>query len=251
MTETLMQKVERVNALLEAGEPGNISVDDFMGYTGYKPQSIIDAMNAVLWGQWGFEELSSEIVNTDKGQLAVSNCRVWLAGIEFRPTSWGQSNVTRGAVGDARKGAQTDALKKGLSYFGIGNRAYHGLLENPKENKNAATKKPIQQPTKPATPRAPGQPTQPSTKPPSINETQNSEPNKKNPAQFTKLDEIPSTNVLRAQASAAGVSWKALVKRVTGNPETPDDAISPEYAKQIAGLIKAVKAKNGGEAVKQ
>ena len=31
-------------------------------------------------------------------------------------------------VGDAFKSAQTDAMKKALSHFSIGNRAYHGLL---------------------------------------------------------------------------------------------------------------------------
>ena len=31
--------------------------------------------------------------------------------------------------GDCKKSAQTDALKKALSYFSIGNKAYHGLLK--------------------------------------------------------------------------------------------------------------------------
>src|SRR6185312_17383890 len=44
------------------------------------------------------------------------------------PVGWGQNRVTRGDIGDARKGAQTDAIKKALSYFSIGNRAYQGLL---------------------------------------------------------------------------------------------------------------------------
>lgn len=129
----LMSKVDAVNALLAQGEPGNISVDSYMGYMGYKPQAIIDAMNEVFGiGSWGFEELSSDVENGEKGALAVARVRAWLAGIDFKPSAWGQSNVTRGAVGDARKGAATDALKKALSYFSIGNRAYHGLLDQHK-----------------------------------------------------------------------------------------------------------------------
>src|SRR5260221_8077900 len=77
MTQTaidIASQVKEVNRLLEAGEPGNISTDEHSGYTGYKPQHIIDAMNDVFGvGVWGFEEVSSEIVPTgDKGaSLAV------------------------------------------------------------------------------------------------------------------------------------------------------------------------------------
>lgn len=121
--------VQKVNDLLLKGEPGNISVDEHSGYTGYKPQAIIDAMNEVLWSAWGFEEVESSIEPGDKGGLAVAQVRVWLKDVEFRPVGWGQNRVTRGDIGDARKGAQTDAIKKALSYFSIGNRAYHGLLD--------------------------------------------------------------------------------------------------------------------------
>ena len=124
-------QITAVNKLLEAGEPGNITKPDTNGYMGYDPQAIIDAINEVFGiGNWGFSELSSETVDNDKGTLAVAQMSVWIAGIDFKPFSWGQSRVTRGDTGDARKGAQTDALKKALSYFSIGNRAYHGLLKD-------------------------------------------------------------------------------------------------------------------------
>ncbi len=141
-------QVEQVNARLFAGEPGNISVDEHSGYTGYKPQAVVDAMNDVLFGAWGFEEVSSEIEPGDKGSLAVAQVRVWLKDVEFRPVAWGQNRVTRGDIGDARKGAQTDAIKKALSYFSIGNRAYHGLLEAKKPQQ--VTRTPAQsQPSNP------------------------------------------------------------------------------------------------------
>ena len=81
----------------------------------------------------GFEEVSSEIVShqTEKGtsSLAIAQVKVWIKTIEFMPVGYGQSRVTKGDIGDAKKGAQTDAIKKALSYFSIGNRAYHGLLK--------------------------------------------------------------------------------------------------------------------------
>jgi hypothetical protein len=126
-------QVQAVNQLLLDGEPGNISVDEHSDYTGYKPQHIIDAMNKGFGiGNWGFEEVLSEIVPGEKGGLVLAQVKVWLKSVEFQPTAWGQNRVTRGDVGDARKGTQTDALKKALSYFSIGNRAYHGLLAKPK-----------------------------------------------------------------------------------------------------------------------
>ena len=132
--KTIEEKIKAVNQLLHDGEPKNISIDNYSGFTGYKPQFIVDAMNAVFKiGQWGFEEVASEIVThqTEKGNssLAIAQVKVWIKTIEFMPVGYGQSRVTKGDVGDAKKGAQTDAIKKALSYFSIGNRAYHGLLK--------------------------------------------------------------------------------------------------------------------------
>ena len=135
--ETVDEKVKAVNQILKDGEPHNVSVDSYSNYSGYKPQYIFDAMNAVFGiGGWGFEELASDILEqkTDKGEtsLAVCQVKVWLKDIQAFPVGWGQGRVTRSDVGDARKSAQTDAIKKALSYFSIGNRAYHGLLQRNK-----------------------------------------------------------------------------------------------------------------------
>ena len=60
---TTEEKIKAVNHLLREGEPNNISVDNYSGFTGYKPQYIVDAMNAVFKiGNWGFEEIGSELV---------------------------------------------------------------------------------------------------------------------------------------------------------------------------------------------
>ena len=132
--KTIEEKIKAVNKLLQEGEPKNISVDNYSGFTGYKPQYLVDAMNIVFKiGSWGFEEVGSEIATnqTEKGNssLAIAHVKVWLKGIDFQPLGYGQSRVTRGDLGDSKKGAQTDAIKKAMSYFSIGNRAYHGLLK--------------------------------------------------------------------------------------------------------------------------
>lgn len=130
--------VEQVNGILREGEPENISEDTYSGMTGYKPQHVVEAMNTVFGlGGWGFEELSNELTVDEKNLpiLAVAQVKVWITGVETNPTAWGQSRVTRGDLGDAHKGAQTDAIKKGLSYFGIGSRAYLGLLQGGKSKK--------------------------------------------------------------------------------------------------------------------
>lgn len=129
---TAQEKVKAVNKILKAGEPDNISKDNYSGYTGYSPQYIIDAMNAVMFGEWGFIEVENELVDKNdegKPQLCIAQVQVWMAGVDFKPTAYGQARITRGDFGDARKSAQTDAIKKALSYFSVGNRAYHGKLE--------------------------------------------------------------------------------------------------------------------------
>lgn len=130
----IREKVRQVNQLLLEGEPNNTTTDH-KGYSGYSPQSITDAMNKVFaFGEWGFEELENEIHNaTDKSVHCVAKVQVWLAvegqKLPFQPTAWGEGTQPAHAVGDARKSACTDALKKALSYFSVGSRAYHGLLK--------------------------------------------------------------------------------------------------------------------------
>jgi recombination DNA repair RAD52 pathway protein len=146
--KTVEGKIKTVNQILQQGEPTNISVDTYSGYSGYKPQHIVDALNAVFGiGGWGFIELAAEVVTTptEKGSasLAVAQVQVWLKGIDFMPVGWGQSRVTKGDVGDAKKGAQTDAIKKALSYFSIGNRAYHGCLRPAEAAGNGQKQKPV------------------------------------------------------------------------------------------------------------
>lgn len=131
--QTILDKVEQVNKILESQEPESITRDEDAGYMGYKPQYIVDAMNKVFGiGVWGFELVSQDKVEVKTragtGLLMIASVKAWIQGIEFHPQATGQNRVTRGDEGDAAKGAQTDALKKALSYFSVGSRAYRGEL---------------------------------------------------------------------------------------------------------------------------
>lgn len=131
---TFEDKIKRVNEILKNGEPHNIEVDTSRGFTltGYKPQYIIDAMNQVFdIALWKFEKISSSINKIDSDQrVAVAEYQVTIItdGIEVSRTAFGSHTVKKDRLGDALKSAQTDSIKKALSYFSIGNRAYHGKL---------------------------------------------------------------------------------------------------------------------------
>ena len=128
----LKECVKAINVILKEGEVngGNFSADH-KGYTGYKPQYVIDAINSELLGRWNMEVTSKETYPTQnkKGE-AVKNAfvavRVKIDEISFDSMA---SHPILDDVGDAFKSAQTDAMKKALAHFSIGNRAYHGLLE--------------------------------------------------------------------------------------------------------------------------
>ena len=119
------------NKLLLENEPTNISVDPYTKYSGYQPQYIVDAMNSAFGiDGWGFTEDRNEFVKDDKGVplMALAQVTVWIGDKSICRQAYGQGRVTRSDYGDAKKSAQTDALKKALSYFSIGNRAFLGLL---------------------------------------------------------------------------------------------------------------------------
>jgi hypothetical protein len=127
--------VEQINDLLLEGEPNNISEDTYNHYTGYTPQAIFDAMNTVLGvAKWGFEEVSMKPDSETDPKIVVCCVRVWLDEPNCNRSAYGQARITKGDLGDAYKGAQTDAIKKALSYFSIGNRAYLGLLMKRKKD---------------------------------------------------------------------------------------------------------------------
>ena len=129
--ETFKDKIKKVNKLLEEGEAHGNFTADHKGYTGYKPQYVIDAVNSEFCGEWDMEIMKNETYPSinKKGETvknAFSQIRLTLNGRKIDTVA---SHPILDDVGDAFKSAQTDAMKKAFAHFSIGNRAYHGLLK--------------------------------------------------------------------------------------------------------------------------
>ncbi len=126
--------VEKVDKILE--KEGASAVQEVPGRErnlyGYKPQSVIDALNSVIGANsWGYKIVEHSInkVESKKGEtryLAWVKIRLWVGDTEsFKEAFGGSENYT---PGDALKGATTDAIQKALSLFSIGRKAYRGEL---------------------------------------------------------------------------------------------------------------------------
>lgn len=121
---TIAAKVKKINEILKAAEPKNISTDH-KGYSGYSPQYVIDAINSEFIGQWNTTVLEHATYPLGDKKHAFVKVAVTILDVTFEAFA---SHPIQTDPGDAFKSAQTDATKKALSYFSIGNRAYHGLL---------------------------------------------------------------------------------------------------------------------------
>ena len=128
------QKVEKINDILLRGEPGNVQRDERYGgrvLTGYTPQAVVDAVNKTLGPDgWTYtvDIVSTHNHDTAKSSYAVAKVCVRIGDVQREAFGEGTSP---GGPGEALKSATTDALKKALAAFSIGNRAYHGLLPDP------------------------------------------------------------------------------------------------------------------------
>ncbi len=126
--------VEKINKILEAGEPENIQEIQASGgriLHGYKPQFLIDALNEV-YPNWKIEWKIIETVEQKNSILAIAEVSIEIEGLTRKQV--GQS--TNMNKGDAIKGAITDGIAKALSLFSIGNRAFRGELGKQKTYKN-------------------------------------------------------------------------------------------------------------------
>ncbi len=124
-------KVKEVNETLKAGEASGNFTADHKGYTGYKPQYVLDAVNSQFCGEWEVEIVEKEVVDGTKKdgsatKTALVTIRLTLNGKKVETVA---SHPVLDDIGDSFKSAQTDALKKAFAHFSIGNRAYHGLLK--------------------------------------------------------------------------------------------------------------------------
>ena len=118
---------------------------------GFRPQYVFDSVNEVLGPEnWRYELTKEEIFETQ----AVAEVRLfvkidgdWLC----KGSHKGQMQIVKGNVGDAQKGAITDAIQKCMSLLSIGSDAYKGLLKNVYLQGTQRTQPPAPQPkTKPA-----------------------------------------------------------------------------------------------------
>ncbi len=160
----MIGKINAVNELLQSQGRKviqKIQIGNKPAMYGFKPQFVFDAINTVFGPEnWNYELHDNEIFSSGDeghGQVVVS-VEVFLRsdieegkfishGIQF-----GQSQIIYGNVGDARKGAITDAIQKGLSLFSIGKMAYRGELEAMFHGQATSTTKPslrqVSSPTK-------------------------------------------------------------------------------------------------------
>jgi len=97
---------------------------------GYRPQYVFDSVNEVLGPEnWRYELTKEEIFETQavaEVQLYLKVESDWLC----KGSHKGQMQIVKGNVGDAQKGAITDAIQKCMSLLSIGSDAYKGLLKN-------------------------------------------------------------------------------------------------------------------------
>jgi hypothetical protein len=162
MTATLKEKIDSINERLrsfgkEAVQETRMTGKDgkVIGQVkyGYRSQYVFDCVNEVLGPEnWRYELTREEIFDTQ----AVAEVRLFLkVDSEWfcKGSQKGQMQIVKGNVGDALKGAITDAIQKCMSLLSIGCDSYKGLLKhvylqnlvNPKLYNNQAVEKPAEQ----------------------------------------------------------------------------------------------------------
>jgi hypothetical protein len=138
VNENLFQKVTEINGQLRAfgreavQEIKMMKDGEVIGQIryGYKPQYVFDTVNNVLQPEnWRYEVVSKEIFDTQaviEVKLFIRLNDEWLC----KGSQTGQMQIIKKNVGDAYKGAITDALQKCFSLLSIGSDAYKGLLKD-------------------------------------------------------------------------------------------------------------------------
>ena len=139
MTATLQEKITLINERLRSfgieavqeikmtGKDGKVIGQ--IKY-GYRPQYVFDSVNEHLGPEnWRYELTKEEIFDTQtvaEVKLFIKVDNEWLC----KGSQKGQMQIVKGNVGDAQKGAITDALQKCMSLLSIGSDSYKGLLKN-------------------------------------------------------------------------------------------------------------------------
>jgi hypothetical protein len=137
MSATLKEKIDLINERLRSfgieavqeikmtGKDGKV-----IGQVkyGYRPQYVFDSVNEFLGPEnWRYELTREEIFDTQ----AVAEVKLFLKIDNdwfCKGSQKGQMQIVKGNVGDAQKGAITDAIQKCMSLLSIGSDSYKGLL---------------------------------------------------------------------------------------------------------------------------
>ena len=138
MAKTLQEKITLINDRLRSlGKEAvqEVKMTDRNGKLigqvkyGYRPQYVFDSVNEFLGPEnWRCELTKEEIFETQ----AVAEVTLFLKvdGEWFcKGAQKGQMQIVKGNVGDAQKGAITDAIQKCMSLLSIGSDSYKGVLK--------------------------------------------------------------------------------------------------------------------------
>ena len=139
MAATLQEKIGSINERLRSFGIEAVQEVKMIGKDGkpvgqvkygYRPQYVFDSVNELLGPEnWRYELTKEEIFDSQ----AVAEIKLFLKadGEWFcKGSHKGQMQIVKGNVGDAQKGAITDAIQKCRSLLSIGSDSYKGLLKN-------------------------------------------------------------------------------------------------------------------------
>jgi len=192
---TLTVKINEINELIRSfgrNAVQEIKMKDKDGKVigqiryGYKPQYVFDAVNQIIEPEnWRYELIKEEIfetqVVTEVKLFLKTDTDEWLC----KGSHKGQMNIIKGNVGDAQKGAITDALQKCFSLCSIGQDSYRGLLETVFNSRNPQA--PLRQPLPKSTQQSmPASSPQPELQPP-VQSAPVPPPEPANPASLPKI----------------------------------------------------------------
>ena len=139
MAATLQEKINSINERLRSFGIEAVQEIKMIGKDGkpvgqvkygYRPQYVFDSVNELLGPEnWRYELSKEEIFEAQ----AVAEVKLFLKVEDVwfcKGSHKGQMQIIKGNVGDAQKGAITDAIQKCMSLLSIGSDSYKGLLKN-------------------------------------------------------------------------------------------------------------------------
>jgi len=139
MAATLKEKIDSINERLRSFGKEAVQETKMTGKDGkvigqvkygYRSQYVFDCVNEILGPEnWRYELTKEEIFETQavaEVKLLLKVDGEWIC----KGSQKGQMQIVKGNVGDAQKGAITDAIQKCMSLLSIGSDSYKGLLKN-------------------------------------------------------------------------------------------------------------------------